>query len=168
MLSPLSLAVKVQPPTVFTGCMPASSLIIFLIADDIAFADTTWQVRILVSCALFSGFSSVSTVPAGSFLKAALVGANTVKGPSPDSVSTRPAAFTAATSVVWSFELTAFWMMFFDGYIAAPPTITVFSAAKLGAVAFIPRLSANTAAPAKASAEIRFMDPAFHGAERHL
>src|SRR5690349_1927805 len=48
-------------------------------------------------------------------------------------------------------------MMFFDGYIAAPPTITVFSAAKLGAVAFIPRLSANTAAPAKARAEIRFM-----------
>jgi hypothetical protein len=29
--------------------------------------------------------------------------------------------------VVWSFELTAFWMMFFEGNIAAPPTITVFS-----------------------------------------
>src|SRR5262249_41121599 len=57
----------------------------------------------------------------------------------------------------WSFELSAFWMMFFDGYIAAPPTITVFSAAKLGAVAFIARLSAKTAAPAKARAEIRFM-----------
>ena len=40
---------------------------------------------------------------------------------------TRPAAFTAATSVVWSLELTAFWMMFFEGNIAAPPTITVFS-----------------------------------------
>ena len=24
-------------------------------------------------------------------------------------------------------ELTAFWMMFFDGYIGAPPTITVLS-----------------------------------------
>src|SRR5262249_11364403 len=157
MLSPFSLAVKVQPPTVFTGCMPASSLIIFLMADDSAFADTTWQVRILVSCALFSGFSRVSTVPAGSLLNAALVGANTVKGPSPDNVSTRPAAFTAATSVVWSFELTAFWMMFFDGYIGAPPTVTVFSAAKLGTTAFIARLSAKTAAPAKASVDIRFM-----------
>jgi len=38
-----------------------------------------------------------------------------------------PAAFTAATSVVWSLELTAFWMMFLEGNIAAPPTITVFS-----------------------------------------
>src|SRR5437764_2323884 len=56
-----------------------------------------------------------------------LVGAKTVNGPLPSRVLTRPAAFTAATSVVWSFELTAFWMMFFDGNIAAPPTITVFS-----------------------------------------
>ncbi len=40
------------------------------------------------------------TVPAGSLANAALVGANTVNGPAPDSVSTRPAAFTAATSVV--------------------------------------------------------------------
>src|SRR5262249_54569157 len=62
------------------------------------------------------------------------VGANTVNGPLPSRVSTRPAAFTAATSVVWSFELTAFWMMFFDGYIAAPPTITVFSSARAGAM----------------------------------
>jgi hypothetical protein len=38
-------------------------------------------------------------------------------------VSTRPAAFTAVTSVVWSFELTAFWTMFCDGYIGAPPTV---------------------------------------------
>jgi len=55
---------------------------------------------ILVSVALFSGFTSVSTVPAGSLAKAALVGAKTVNGPGPDSVSTSPAAFTAATSVV--------------------------------------------------------------------
>jgi hypothetical protein len=39
------------------------------------------------------------------------------------SVSTRPAAFTAATSVVWSFEFTALSTMSFVGYIAAPPTI---------------------------------------------
>src|SRR3569623_1262375 len=71
---------------------------------------------------------SVSTVPAGSFANASLVGAKTVNGPFPDSVSTRPAAFTAATSVVWSFEFIAFSTMVLLGYIAAPPTITVFSA----------------------------------------
>src|SRR5262249_30458495 len=78
-------------------------------------------------CSCICGLSRLSTVPAGSFENAALVGANTVKGPAPSSVSTRPAAFTAATSVVWSFEFTAFWTMFFDGYIGAPPTVTVFS-----------------------------------------
>src|ERR1700741_901569 len=89
---------------------------------------------ILVRVGLFSGFTRLSTVPAGSLPKAALVGANTVNGPLPSRVSTRPAAFTAATSVVWSLELTAFWMMFLDGYIAAPPTITVFSSsARAGA-----------------------------------
>lgn len=46
------------------------------------------------------------------------------------SVSTKPAALTAATSVVWSLELTAFSTMVLLGYMAAPPTITV-SAAKL-------------------------------------
>src|SRR4029077_13701118 len=80
----------------------------------------------------FSGLSRVSTVPAGSLANAALVGANTVNGPGPDSVSTRPAAFTAATSVVWSLELTAFWMMFLEGYIGAPPTVTAISAATVG------------------------------------
>src|SRR4029077_15822028 len=106
-----------------------SSLIIFFIADDIALAATTWQVRILVSCALFSGLSKVSTVPAGSLAKASLVGANTVNGPVPDSVSTRPAAFTAATSVVWSFEFIAFSMMFLLEYIGAPPTVIGMSSA---------------------------------------
>src|SRR5215213_5899979 len=61
---------------------------------------TTWYVRIFVSCALFSGLSRFSTVPAGSFLKASSVGAKTVNGPGPLRVSTRPAAFTAATRVV--------------------------------------------------------------------
>ena len=58
---------------------------------------------------MFSGFNSVSTVPAGSLSNAELVGANTVNGPLLLSVSTSPAALTAATSVVWSAELTA-WM----------------------------------------------------------
>ena len=76
-----------------------------------------------MSAALFSGISSESTAPAGSSAKAALVGANTVKGPAPFSVSTRPAALTAATRVVWSFELTALATIVLLGYMAAPPTI---------------------------------------------
>src|SRR5689334_18880841 len=78
--------------------------------------------------ALFSGFTRVSTVPLGSLPKAALVGAKTVNGPGPFNVSTSPAALTAATRVVWSFEWTAFSTMVLLGYIAAPPTMTVLSA----------------------------------------
>jgi hypothetical protein len=70
----------------------------------------------------------------------------------PDSVSTRPAAFTAATSVVCSFELTAFSMMFFEGYIGAPPTVTVLSA-KLGVAATAPMVTTNAIAVARNSAE---------------
>src|SRR5262245_59471060 len=81
----------------------------------------------LVSVWRFAGCVSVSTVPAGSFAKASFVGANTVNGPGPRSVSTRPAACTAATSVVWSAEFTALSTIVRDGYIAAPPTITVCS-----------------------------------------
>jgi hypothetical protein len=42
------------------------------------------------SFALFSGLSSVSSVPAGSFANASSVGAKTVNGPGPLSVPTRP------------------------------------------------------------------------------
>jgi hypothetical protein len=82
----------------------------------------------LVSWVLFSGFNKVSTVPSGKFSKASLVGANTVNGPLPYRVSTRPAAFIAATKVVWSLEFAAFSTMFFCGYIPSPPTITVLAA----------------------------------------
>src|SRR3954451_9423807 len=51
------------------------------------------------SLALFSGSSSESSVAFGILAKAAFVGANTVNGPGPESVSVRPAAFTAVTSV---------------------------------------------------------------------
>jgi hypothetical protein len=71
----------------------------------------------------------VSTVPFGSLSKAAFVGAKTVKGPAPFNVSTRPAALTAATSVVWSFELTALSMMSFVFNIGEPPTIGLSEAA---------------------------------------
>jgi hypothetical protein len=82
----------------------------------------------LRSIALFSGLSRLSTVPAGSAANAALVGANTVNGPGPFSVATRSAALTAATSVVWSFELTALSTMSLFAYIGAPPTMTCASA----------------------------------------
>ena len=52
------------------------------------------------SFALFSGLSSDSTVPAGSLANAASVGANTVNGPAPFSVSTSPAAVSALASVL--------------------------------------------------------------------
>ena len=58
------------------------------------------KVKILTKVALFSGLSKKSTVPAGSFAKAAFVGAKTVKGPALCKVATKPAAFTAATKVV--------------------------------------------------------------------
>jgi hypothetical protein len=45
---------------------------------------------------------SVSSVPGGRAANASSVGAKTVKGPSPRSVSSRPAAWTAVTSVVKS------------------------------------------------------------------
>ena len=63
-------------------------------------------------------------MPAGSLSKAALVGANTVKGPALFRVSTRPAAFTAATSVVWSELPMALSTMSLSAVMATPSTIT--------------------------------------------
>jgi len=48
---------------------------------------------------LFSGFNSVSTVPAGSAAKPSLVGAKTVKGPGELKVSAKSPATTAVTKV---------------------------------------------------------------------
>src|SRR5258708_32582496 len=73
--------------------------------------------------ALFSGLSRVSTVPAGNCANASLVGAKTVNGPLLLSVSTRPAALTAATRVVWSVEFIALETIVLVGDIDAPPTI---------------------------------------------
>ena len=50
-------------------------------------------------------------MPFGSLANASSVGAKTVKGPVPDSVSTRPAAWTAATSVLNDPAPTAVWTM---------------------------------------------------------
>ena len=49
-----------------------------------------------------------------------------MNGPGPSSVSTRPAAFTAATSVVRFLAAEAFCTMFLVGYMAAPPTMGAF------------------------------------------
>ena len=89
---------------------------------DVKSPATTCAVRILVRVALFSGFNRVYTVPAGSASNAEFTGAKTVNGPGPISASTRPAALTAATNVVWSLEFTAFSMMFLVSNIGAPPT----------------------------------------------
>ncbi len=85
---------------------------------------TTWYVSTFVKSPLFSGSRRVSTVPSGNASKAEFVGANTVNGPSHLSASTRSAAVTAATSVVWSAEFTALSTISFDGTIIAPPIIT--------------------------------------------
>ena len=101
-------------------------------------------------------------MPAGNFANASLVGAKTVNGPGDCSVSTRPAAFTAATSVVWSFEFTAFCTMFFDGYIGAPPTVTVFSFSFICAKAG-PRCAEAECECRCGNAGQRDGDDAFHG-----
>src|SRR5664279_1818749 len=60
--------------------------------------ETTWYRRIFLRAA--GSLRRPSSVPAGSAAKAASVGANTVKGPLPWSVSTRPAALTAVSRVL--------------------------------------------------------------------
>jgi len=62
---------------------------------DITFPLATWYRRICARSPVGSA-SKASTVPGGSASKAALVGANTVKGPVPERSSSSPAAITAA------------------------------------------------------------------------
>ena len=123
-LEPLVVTTRASPLTVVSVARPLPAITRWTSAAASSLPDTTWAVRILVSVALFSGLSKVATVPAGSASNAALVGAKTVKGPGVFKVSTRPAALTAATNVVWSFELTALSMMSLLGSMAAPPTMT--------------------------------------------
>ena len=66
-------------------------------SDALTSPDTTWYSSTSVSAGMSP--SRASTVPSGSFANASSVGAKTVNGPSPCSVSTRPAAPSAATSV---------------------------------------------------------------------
>ncbi len=125
--------------------LPPPCLILAIRSVLVTAPGTTWYVRIRVRSAFFSGLSSPSTVPLGSAENAALVGANTVNGPAPFSVSTSPAALTAATRVVWSLELTALSMMSLLAYIAAPPTIGLLCAA-MGAAGACAKTSGDVAA----------------------
>merc|ERR1719478_838515 len=68
---------------------------------------TTWYLSRSASAALFSGLSRFVRVPLGRAANASFVGANTVKGPLPENVSTSPAALTAVTSVERSGVATA-------------------------------------------------------------
>ena len=92
-LAPCFVTTISSPPTVFTlvdpsGIWPASIL----------FGNTCLN-KIPANVALFSGFNNVGMVPSGSFANASLVGAKTVKSPSPLSVPAKSAAFTAANRV---------------------------------------------------------------------
>jgi len=89
------------------------ALVSFTTSAAFTLPGTTWYVRMLASLALFSGFSSESSVPAGSFANAASVGANTVNGPGPLRVSTRPAACSAVARVLKSPAATAVSTMSF-------------------------------------------------------
>ena len=70
-----------------------------------------------------SGCINFSTVAFGSLSNASLVGAKTVNGPAPDSVSTSPAAFTADTSVVRFLACEAFSTIVLLASMGAPPTM---------------------------------------------
>ena len=63
--------------------------------------------------------SKLLRAASGTLAKASLVGANTVKGPSPARVSTRPAALTAAKRVDNCGVAMASSAMFFVGAAAA-------------------------------------------------
>ena len=88
----------------------------------------------LTSFCLFSGLRSDSTVPLGSLANASSVGAKTVKGPFPLRVSTRPAALTAATSVLKLPAPTAVSTMSFLG--AAERTETVIKSTRADEINF--------------------------------
>lgn len=70
---------------------------------------TTWYWRRLISWCLFSGLSKLLRTPGGSLAKAASVGANSVNGPRPFNVPTRPAAWRAAARVLNWPLLIAVW-----------------------------------------------------------
>jgi hypothetical protein len=117
---PSTAKVSVSPETVVSVAVPPLAAARAIRSAAFRSPATACAVRTFVSVSLFSGRRSVSTVPAGSAAKASLTGAKSVKEPGLERGSVRPAATTAATSVVWSAEFIAFSTMFLPGYIAAP------------------------------------------------
>src|SRR5271157_3997334 len=97
MVTPPSLTatLAVLPSTVLTSC-PSS----LTTSAARTLPGITWYLRMAVLLSLVSGLRRLSTVPSGSLAKASSVGARTVNGPWPLSVSTRSAALTAATRVL--------------------------------------------------------------------
>ncbi len=93
-------------------------------SSEVNLPATTWYVRISVRVFLFSGFRRFSTVPAGSFANASLVGPNTVNGHADFRVATSPAALTAVTRVVTLLARAALSTISWDLTIICPPTIT--------------------------------------------
>ena len=72
----------------------------------------TWYCKILIRSSFFSGFNKPSTVPAGNFSNAALVGANTVNGPALLKASTSSAALTAANIAGFTVPTNAPFFMY--------------------------------------------------------
>lgn len=78
-------SLTMTPPlsALMVTCLPltVAADVNFTTCAAVTFPATTWQVSIAASFSLFSGLSRFSTVPAGSFANASLVGAKTVNGP---------------------------------------------------------------------------------------
>ena len=75
---------------------------------------------------MFAGSTKVETVPSGSLSNAALVGANTVNGPSLFKVSANPAALTAVTKVLKSsFPIAISAIVSCSGMVASVETSVV-------------------------------------------
>src|SRR6478609_1790455 len=89
--------VNISPEPLTVSVVPASVLWSPAILSGAIFPATTWFVRILVSVALSA--RTLFRVSAGILANASLVGAKTVMAGAEFSVSTRPAALTAVTSV---------------------------------------------------------------------
>merc|ERR1719433_337685 len=81
-----------SPPAVSSDVVPFGTL-----QEARAAPGTTWRRSTAVSASLSA--KRASKVSLGISAKASFVGANTVNGPSPESVSTRSAACTAANKV---------------------------------------------------------------------
>jgi hypothetical protein len=89
---PVVLILIVEDSTVF-------DVVRVTIFDALTVPEITWYLRILDSVSLFSGLRRLASTPAGSLLKASLVGARTVNGPLSDKVSVKSAALMALTRV---------------------------------------------------------------------